>query len=711
MDVDRFDHLTRWLSAGGNRRRILALLTSLPLGGLTALQAGDVQVAAKRRKQKAKQRKRQSAERKDVDVDALPHKKRCRRVKGKGQGHHGRRKNCQAHHGGNGKDKGKNKAKDQPCEPESLAQTCAGTCGSVQNNCQQAVDCGSCACNPPCPVCQTCNEVLGQCQPDLAQDSQTCAGCQICDNGQCVPDPAIVCAALTQCHEAGVCDPATGACTNPAKANGASCDDGNSCTTDDACQDGVCIGTPKDCAAEGDVCNDPICRTDGTCGKNPKPDGTSCNADNDSCTSGDSCQAGVCTAGAGVDCSTLDDGCNTGSCRSSNGQCISQAKADGTLCGTDGACLAGVCQAAVCREIGDTCNPAACCTNRVPASCVSGECCVLEGQYCEEDGDCCTGTCPDGFCQGCLPLQAECESATECCQSSGSTLCRNSFDFDSANCCKPRGGTCSENDDCCNGRACNNGRCCEGENFLCDSNADCCSGLECRSGICRSNICRVAGEGCPGGSSSCCPGSGTCSGGRCCHQVGQACEQAPLAGNPCCGSETECGGADGATCCLSDFAGVFGGEGDCASNDQCCSGYCHSNGVCCRPQGASCSQMGALNFECCPYLGLTCNANGAGTCIPCGKLGQACVSDGSDSTCCIGSYCDSGVCKQDSCGIGGSPCQDSSTCCAGHFCTAGGACLRSCQAEGESCGPLGSIFPCCSGLTCDDPDRGTCRRA
>ena len=44
---------------------------------------------------------------------------------------------------------------------------------------------------------------------------------------------------LQVCADHG-CDPATGACTNPAKANGTSCDDGNPCTTNDACQDGVC---------------------------------------------------------------------------------------------------------------------------------------------------------------------------------------------------------------------------------------------------------------------------------------------------------------------------------------------------------------------------------------------------------------------------------------------------------------------------------------
>lgn len=800
MDANRFDHLTRWVSAGGTRRRIVALLSVLPLGGMAELLAGDELAEAKRHKQKTKQRKQNARQRKrrttateSIDDEAQPHKKHCRRVKGKGHGHHGRRKNCQAHHrpGSN-----KGKGKTPQCEPESLAQTCAGTCGSVQNNCQQSVDCGSCKCNPACPACQRCNEATTTCEPDpdqvgddcgdglLCQDDGQCAcegnscgGCRACEAGRCVVDATILCTAQDQCHEAGVCYPQTGKCTNPAKADGTSCDDGDQCTTDNTCQSGVCTGTPKNCSTEGDICNDGVCRSsDGVCTKQPKQDGTGCNADNDSCTEGDSCQGGVCTAGAGVNCHSEDDECNDGICRSADGQCIKRARQNGTPCGDDGTCQAGVCQEAVCKALGNTCNPgnnrccqddptscaalapncyvggepqdercchqtretcgtgcdccgladceggaccnypggacqaqADCCTGSVPATCVNSTCCVGEGDFCTEDADCCSGSCPDGFCTGCLALRQECESADECCQSGGQTLCRESFDFDSANCCRPKGGTCSGNNDCCEGRACNNGHCCEGENFVCESNNDCCSGLECRGGLCRSNTCRAAGEACPPGSPGCCPGNGSCSGGTCCHQIGETCVQTPQAGSPCCGNNTECGGDDGATCCIYDFAGALGEGGNCTSDDQCCSGHCNdTRKVCCRPQGAPCTEMGALNFECCIYEGLTCDGNGNGTCIPCRKLGQTCVSDGSDSTCCIGSHCENGVCTQSSCGIGGAPCQDASTCCPGSICSGGAACLKICQAEGEFCRCSGGIcapFPCCSGLTCSADEK------
>src|SRR5205823_1332539 len=107
-------------------------------------------------------------------------------------------------------------------------------------------------------------------------------------------------------------------CSNPAKANGASCNDNNACTQTDSCQAGVCAGgNPVTCLAL-DQCHDVgVCdMTSGTCSNPTKPDGTSCN-DNSACTTADSCHAGACT-GAMVAC---DDGdpCTADTCIASSG--------------------------------------------------------------------------------------------------------------------------------------------------------------------------------------------------------------------------------------------------------------------------------------------------------------------------------------------------------------------------------------------------------
>ena len=54
----------------------------------------------------------------------------------------------------------------------------------------------------------------------------------------------MTCWASDQCHTAGSCDTLTGACSNPAKPDGASCSDGNACTSADICLGGTCSGSP-----------------------------------------------------------------------------------------------------------------------------------------------------------------------------------------------------------------------------------------------------------------------------------------------------------------------------------------------------------------------------------------------------------------------------------------------------------------------------------
>jgi len=65
----------------------------------------------------------------------------------------------------------------------------------------------------------------------------------------------VVCAPIDSCHDAGVCDLGTGACSNPAKADGTPCDDGSGCTDNDACSAGACTGdgVPPPAEVQGDV--------------------------------------------------------------------------------------------------------------------------------------------------------------------------------------------------------------------------------------------------------------------------------------------------------------------------------------------------------------------------------------------------------------------------------------------------------------------------
>jgi uncharacterized protein YjiK len=107
---------------------------------------------------------------------------------------------------------------------------------------------------------------------------------------------SVFCHASDACHAAGTCSLATVTCSNPTAPDGKTCSDGNACTQSDACQAGACIGaSPVSCVAT-DACHvagicDPAT---GACSNLAAPDGTACN-DGKGWTQGDHCAAGACT--------------------------------------------------------------------------------------------------------------------------------------------------------------------------------------------------------------------------------------------------------------------------------------------------------------------------------------------------------------------------------------------------------------------------------
>jgi hypothetical protein len=133
-------------------------------------------------------------------------------------------------------------------------------------------------------------------------DGNACTQTDTCQAGSCVGTNPKVCGASDQCHVAGTCAPATGLCSNPVSPNGTACSDGNACTTSDTCQSGTCQGGPAKVCTAIDACHDAgVCSPATGCSTPAKPDGTSCN-DNNSCTSYDTCQAGSCAGSNASSC-------------------------------------------------------------------------------------------------------------------------------------------------------------------------------------------------------------------------------------------------------------------------------------------------------------------------------------------------------------------------------------------------------------------------
>ena len=211
-------------------------------------------------------------------------------------------------------------------------------------------------------------------------DGSACTIGDICQSGACT-GAAVQCTASDQCHVAGICNPATGECSNPNAPDGEDCNDRNLCTQTDTCQAGTCVGENETVCTAIDLChnagtcspntglcsNPPInplvcnavdqCNDLGTCTpatgecSNPnKPDGTTC-TDGDACMQTDTCQTGSCVGSNPVDCSSGLTECQVaGTCDTFTGECPGVPAPDGTACGTPIAgcsaspsCLAGVC--------------------------------------------------------------------------------------------------------------------------------------------------------------------------------------------------------------------------------------------------------------------------------------------------------------------------------------------------------------------------------
>jgi hypothetical protein len=198
-------------------------------------------------------------------------------------------------------------AGSQTCNQEGEFGPCVGdvtpqpeTCNGIDDDCDGTVDnnvggepcvCGS---DPGVTVC-TGGQIICQCQCTGNEGAPCDTGnlCETqgtCQGGTCVGQP-VVCNASDQCHNAGTCDPQTGLCSNPAKPDGTSCNDGDACTQTDTCQGGVCMGgNPVVCTAQDDCHDAGTCNpATGQCSNPEKPNGTACNGG-----------AGICVAGACV---------------------------------------------------------------------------------------------------------------------------------------------------------------------------------------------------------------------------------------------------------------------------------------------------------------------------------------------------------------------------------------------------------------------------
>ena len=244
--------------------------------------------------------------------------------------------------------------------PKTNGTTCNdGNACTQGDTCQNGVCAGSpvvCTALDQCHVAGTCDPSSGQCSnPNKADnspcnDNSACTQTDTCQSGTCTGGNPVVCTALDQCHVAGTCDPSSGQCSNPNKADNSPCNDSNACTQTDTCQSGTCTGgNPVVCTALDQCHVAGTCNTStGQCSNPNKADNSPCN-DSNACTQTDTCQSGTCTGGNPVVCTALDQCHVAGTCDTSTGTCSNPNATDGTSCSDGNACtISDTCQGGTC---------------------------------------------------------------------------------------------------------------------------------------------------------------------------------------------------------------------------------------------------------------------------------------------------------------------------------------------------------------------------
>jgi hypothetical protein len=211
-------------------------------------------------------------------------------------------------------------------------------------------------------------------------DGEFCTTQDTCEDGICVGGPQNTCGIVADVCQEVLCDEASLICSTMTSDDGIDCDSGNLCVVGAQCLNGLCIGTTDDCffAPVPNECHNAVCNPmNGLCEPVVGNEGTSCTDINDLCTVGKACSAGVCIGGTPKVCTQLDVGCQFGVCDGVTGQCVPQSLNDNDPCDDFNDCTVGeLCTAGVCGGGGSI------------SMCLPGDSCCPSG--CDElsDGDC-----------------------------------------------------------------------------------------------------------------------------------------------------------------------------------------------------------------------------------------------------------------------------------------------------------------------------------
>ena len=290
-------------------------------------------------------------------------------------------------------------------------------------------------------------------------DSDACTLGDVCQGGGCSSAQKVNCNDANPCTSDS-CDAKAG-CKNAA--NTLPCDDGNACTQGDLCADSKCGGGKALDCDDGNACTKHACLPASGCSQTPVD--SKCD-DGNACTTGDACEKGQCKASSVLDCDDKND-CTLDKCDPVKGGCQNLKTTapceDGNACTVGDKCADGACQKGAPRNCNDgqLCTDDSCDPANFTTPCKNAP----NADKCS-DGDACT-TADQCFAGKCKPGPAlKCDDNEVC--------TADSCDADKGCVSLPTTVTCTDENPCTTGDACNKlGKCAGTGKTNCDDGNSC----------------------------------------------------------------------------------------------------------------------------------------------------------------------------------------------------------------------------------------------
>ncbi len=576
----------------------------------------------------------------------------------------------------------------------------AGKCETEAVSCDDKNPCTVDTCDKAKGCVSTADDNLG------CDDGDVCTTSDACKAGVCGGKAVVDCEDNNPCTD-DVCNPADKTCKHTN--NIIACDDGSLCTTGDACADGKCVGgTPIDCDDKNGCTADSCDAASGTC---TNENSTLPCDDGEVCTDKDTCADGKCV-GTAKDCND-DNSCTDDSCNAKDGKCAHVNLADATACDDGSLCTsADACKGGACNGTAVACDDGNPCTDD---SCDKAKGCLTKANTATcEDGDACTlkDTCKDGACAA-GATAPNCDDGNPCTEDSCDKE-KGCVAVNSAKACDD-GSACTENDNCTDGK-------CTGTNVSCaDSNICTTDKCDPKTGCGHTNNTVKCSD------ASVCTENDVCKDGKCSGTAIAPCND----GNPCTtdtcdpkkgclftnvAAKTACD--DGNACTTGDACDAAGkcvGVGkSCDDGNPCTVDSCANNVCTSKPEAAktacndndSCTQLDACDGKgkCVGANPVKCDDGNPCTDDVCVN-GQGCKSTVNTAPCDDGKYCtDKDVCKSGKCTSGAPRICDDGNSCTSDLCDEIGAKCATFPKLANT--PCNDANACTTGDTCDT--KGTC---